>query len=59
MHAASIRADAAKVGAQVYAQLTGSAYSMMKVGADISHKGSLGVVYQYQNKTINQPMAVI
>mgnify|MGYP000031137684 FL=1 len=58
MHAASIRADAAKVGAQVYAQLTGSAYSMMKVGADISHKGSLGVLYQYQNKTSSQPTGV-
>lgn len=58
MHAASIRADAAKVGAQVYAQLTGSAYSMMKVGADISHRGSLGVAYQYQNKTSNQPTAM-
>lgn len=58
MHAASIRADAAKVGAQVYAQLTGSAYSMMKVGANIAHNGSLGVAYRYENKTSNQPTAM-
>ena len=55
MHAASVRADAAKVGAQVFAQLTGSAYSMIKVSAGIDHRGSLGVSYSYSNKTTGQP----
>jgi hypothetical protein len=32
---------------------------MMKVGANIAHNGSLGVAYRYENKTVNQPMAVI
>ena len=58
MHAASVRADAAKVGAQVYAQLTGSAYSMVKAGADMSYRGSLGVQYSYSNKTSNQPTGI-
>lgn len=58
MHAASIRADAAKVGAQVYAQLTGSAYSMVKVSAGIDHRGSLGVSYSYSNKTTSQPAGI-
>lgn len=55
MHAASVRMDAAKVGAQVYAQLAGSAYSMARVSADIGYKGNTGVLYTYSNKTINQP----
>ena len=58
MHAASVRADAAKVGAQVYAQLTGSAYSMVKAGADMSYRGNLGVQYYYSNKTSNQPTGI-
>ncbi len=58
MHAASVRADAAKVGAQVYAQLAGSAYSMARVSADIGYKGNTSVTYQYQNKTINQPLGM-
>ena len=55
MHAASIRADAAKVGAQVYAQLVGSAYSIVKVSAGIDSKVGTTVNYQYQNKTQDQP----
>ena len=58
MHAASVRADAAKVGAQVYAQLTGSAYSMVKASAGMSYQGSLGVSYRYENKTSNQPTGI-
>lgn len=55
MHAASVRADAAKTGAQVYAQLVGSAYSIVKVSAGIDSKVGTTVNYQYQNKTQNQP----
>ena len=58
MHAASVRADAAKVGAQVYAQLTGSAYSMVKASAGMSYQGNTSVSYRYENKTINQPMGM-
>ena len=58
MHAASVRADAAKAGAQVHAQLAGSAYSMAKVSADIGHRGSLGVSYSYSNKTSTQPAGI-
>lgn len=58
MHAASVRADSAKTGAQVYAQLVGSAYSMVKVGADIGHRGSLAVQYGYSNKTSTQPTGI-
>lgn len=58
MHAASVRMDAAKVGAQVYAQLTGSAYSIAKVSAGIDHRGSLGVQYYYSNKTSTQPTGI-
>lgn len=58
MHAASVRMDAAKVGAQVYAQLTGSAYSIAKVSAGIDHRGSLGVSYSYSNKTSTQPTGI-
>ena len=58
MHAASVRADAAKVGAQVYAQLTGSAYSTIKASAGMDYRGSLGVSYNYSNKTSNQPAGI-
>jgi hypothetical protein len=58
MHAASVRADAAKVGAQVYAQLAGSAYSMARVSADLGYKGDLGVRYNYENITENQPPGI-
>lgn len=39
--------DAAKAGAQVYAQLVGSAYQMMHVGASISASGGTSVSYSY------------
>lgn len=58
MHAASVRMDAAKVGAQVFAQLTGSAYSTIKASAGMDYRGSLGVQYSYSNKTSNQPTGI-
>lgn len=39
--------DAAKVGAQVYAQLTASAYSMINASASISGSGNTSVNYSY------------
>lgn len=41
------RLDAAKVGAQVYAQLTSSAYSMVHASAGISASGGTTVSYSY------------
>lgn len=41
------RLDAAKVGAQVYAQLTSSAYSMVNASAGISASGGTSVSYSY------------
>jgi hypothetical protein len=41
------RLDAAKVGAQVYAQLTSSAYSMVHAQAGISGTAGMTVGYQY------------
>lgn len=41
------RLDAAKVGAQVYAQLTSSAYGMVHASAGISASGSTSVSYSY------------
>ena len=55
MHAASVRADAAKVGAQVYAQLAGSALSIARVDANVQASGSTSVQYQYKNSTSNVP----
>ena len=45
------RLDASKVGAQVYAQLTASAYSMMRTGASVSASAGTSVGYNYSNKT--------
>jgi len=42
------RLDAAKVGAQVYAQLTSSAYGMVNASASISGSASNSVSYSYQ-----------
>lgn len=39
--------EAAKVGAQVYAQLTASAYSMINASASVSAGGSTSVSYSY------------
>lgn len=41
------RLDAAKVGSQVYAQLTGSAYGMINASASISGSASNSVSYSY------------
>ena len=45
------RLEAAKVGAQVYAQLTASAYSMAHATAGLSLQNSNGVHYNYSNDT--------
>lgn len=45
------RLDAAKAGAQVYAQLTSSAYSMIHASAGVSAGGSTSVSYSYSNDT--------
>lgn len=45
------RLDAAKAGAQVYAQLTASAYSMINASASVSAGGSTSVSYSYSNDT--------
>lgn len=45
------RLDASKVGAQVYAQLTASAYSMINASASISGSNSNSVSYSYSNDT--------
>lgn len=52
------RLDAAKTGAQVYAQLTASAYSMMRTGANVSASSSNSVGYSYSNDTTS-PVAPI
>lgn len=45
------RLDASKVGAQVYAQLTASAYAMIKASAGVQADSRTSVSYQYTNKT--------
>lgn len=45
------RTDAAKAGAQVYAQLTSSAYSLIRASASVSASASNGVSYSYGNDT--------
>lgn len=50
-HANQAKLDAAKVGAQVYSQLTASAYGMMNGTASISGSTSNGVSYSYSNDT--------
>lgn len=45
------RLDAAKVGAQVYAQLTSSAYGMINASAGVSASGGTSVSYSYSNDT--------
>lgn len=53
-----IRLDTAKVGAQVYAQLASSAYTMANANATVSGYGGTTVAYQYSNQTTNQPSAL-
>lgn len=45
------RLDAAKAGAQTYAQLTASAYGMMNASAGISGSDSMSISYSYSNDT--------
>jgi hypothetical protein len=45
------RLDAAKVGAQLYAKLASSAYTMSNANATISGNGSTSVSYSYSNDT--------
>lgn len=45
------RLDAAKAGAQVYAQLTASAYSMVNASASVSAGSSMSVGFSYSNDT--------
>ena len=45
------RLEAAKVGAQVYAQLTSSAYGIINASAGVSASGSNSVSYSYSNDT--------
>lgn len=45
------RLDAAKVGAQVYAQLTASAYNIISANANANSQASNSVSYQYSNET--------
>lgn len=45
------RLDAAKAGAQVYAQLTSSAYSMIHASAGVSASAGMSVGYSYSNDT--------
>ena len=45
------RLDAAKTGAQIYAQLTSSAYSMIHAQAGISGTAGTSVSYSYSNDT--------
>ncbi len=47
IQANNARLDAAKVGAQVYAQLTSSAYGMVHASAGISASGGTSVSYSY------------
>jgi len=51
MTANNARLDAAKVGAQVFAQLTSSAYGMMNASASVSGSRSMSVGYSYSNDT--------
>lgn len=50
--AKSIQADVAKTGAQVYAQLTSSAYSMIHATAGVSASGGTSVSYNYSGDTV-------
>ena len=47
----STRMDSAKAGAQVYAQLVSSAYSMIHASAGVSAGSNMGVNYSYSNDT--------
>ena len=59
MQTNNARMEAAKAGAQVYAQLTASAYSMVNASASISGSGSTSVSYSYSNDTDTAVTSVI
>lgn len=50
--------ESAKVGAQVYAQLTASAYGMIRASAGVSAGASNTVSYSYSNQTTSAPSSV-
>jgi hypothetical protein len=50
--------EAAKTGAQVLAQLTASAYSIIKASAQVDAGSRMSVSYQYSNDTLTAPPAV-
>ena len=50
--------DASKVGAQVYAQLTSSAYSMIHASAGVSASSGTSVSYSYSNDTESAPPSI-
>lgn len=52
------RMDAAKTGAQVFAQLTASAYSMINANASVTASGGTSVSYSYSNDTLTKPGAI-
>lgn len=50
--------DAAKVGAQVYSQLTASAYSLIHASASVSASAGNSVSYSYSNDTATAPPSI-
>ena len=50
--------DAAKVGAQVYAQLVASAYSLIRASASVNAGATNSVSYSYSNDTATAPASV-
>jgi hypothetical protein len=50
--------EAAKVGAQTFAQLTASAYSMIHASAGVAASASTSVSYGYTNQTSSAPASV-
>lgn len=50
--------DAAKIGAQVFAQLTASAYGLIRASASVSASASNSVGYSYSNDTQSAPPPV-
>ena len=58
MNTNAVRVDAAKVGAQVYAQLASSSYTMANANATVSGTGGTNVSYSYSNDTLNQPAGI-
>ena len=55
----STRIDAAKAGAQVYAQLVSSAYSMVNANAAVSANTGMSVSYSYSNDTTTSVPPVV